>query len=61
MMILGIPYSEPELLTTTSGGTPYGASHTAGQGDDIKLSEEEKKLCFALGKRLAEVANTQGR
>jgi NAD(P)H dehydrogenase (quinone) len=58
MMILGIPYSEPELLTTTSGGTPYGASHTAGQNDDIELSEEEKKLCFALGKRLAKVANT---
>jgi len=61
MMILGIPYSEPELLTTTSGGTPYGASHTAGQDDAIELSEEEKKLCFALGKRLAEVANTLGR
>ncbi len=61
MMILGIPYSEPELITTTSGGTPYGASHTAGQDDDIELSKEEKKLCFALGKRLAEVANTQSR
>jgi len=60
MMILGIPYSEPELLTTTSGGTPYGASHTAGQDDDIKLSEEEKILCFALGKRLADVAKTLG-
>jgi NAD(P)H dehydrogenase (quinone) len=61
MMILGIPYSEPELLTTTSGGTPYGASHTAGQDDAIELTGEEKKLCFALGKRLAEVANTLNR
>ncbi|MCK5668902.1 MAG: NAD(P)H:quinone oxidoreductase [Gammaproteobacteria bacterium] len=58
MMILGIPYSEPELLTTTSGGTPYGASHTAGQDDALELSEDEKKLCFALGKRLANVTGT---
>ena len=58
MMILGIPYSESELLTTTSGGTPYGASHTAGQDDALELSEDEKKLCFALGKRLANVTGT---
>ncbi len=58
MMILGIPYSEPELFTTTSGGTPYGASHTAGQDDALELSEDEKKLCFALGKRLADVTGT---
>lgn len=57
MMILGIPYSESELFTTTSGGTPYGASHTSGQDDALELSEDEKKLCFALGKRLAEVTN----
>jgi len=57
MIILGIPYSQPELLTTTSGGTPYGASHTAGPDDALELSEDEKKLCFALGKRLAETAN----
>lgn len=57
MIILGIPYSEPELLTTTAGGTPYGASHTAGQDDTIELSEDEKKLCFALGKRLADVTS----
>jgi len=58
MMILGIPYSQPELLTTTSGGTPYGASHTSGQDDALELSEDEKKLCFALGRRLAEMANS---
>jgi NAD(P)H dehydrogenase (quinone) len=57
MMILGIPYSESELFTTTGGGTPYGASHTAGQDDALELSEDEKKLCFALGKRLADVTS----
>lgn len=58
MMILGIPYSEPALTSTTTGGTPYGASHTAGRDATLALSEDEKNLCFALGKRLAEVANT---
>ena len=58
MMILGLPYSQPELFTTTSGGTPYGASHTAGIDAELELSEDEKKLCFALCKWLAEVANT---
>lgn len=53
MMVIGLPYSEPALLTTTSGGTPYGASHVAGQESDKALTEEEKQLCFALGKRLA--------
>ena len=56
MLVLGLPYSEPELASTRSGGTPYGASHTAGPGSDIPLTEEEKKLCLALGKRLAETA-----
>lgn len=53
MMILGLPYSEPELLNTTSGGTPYGPSHLAGTQSDISITEEEKALCLALGKRLA--------
>lgn len=57
MIILGIPYSQAELLATNSGGTPYGASHVAGQNNTLTLSEEEKKLCFALGKRLAETSN----
>jgi NAD(P)H dehydrogenase (quinone) len=56
MMIVGIPYSEGELLTTTTGGTPYGASHLAGQESNLKLSEDEKKLCFMLGKRVAMIA-----
>ena len=54
MLILGLPYSETELLTTTSGGTPYGPSHTAGVDSKQPLSAEEKHLCTAMGKRLAE-------
>lgn len=56
MLILGIPYSEPELITTKSGGTPYGASHVAGMAGDQPITEEDRKLCIALGKRLAETA-----
>lgn len=56
MMILGLPYSEPQLSSTMSGGTPYGASHIGGAMDDKPISDEEKKLCIALGKRLAETA-----
>ncbi len=56
MVILGLPYSEPELTATTSGGTPYGASHVSGPADDKPITEAERKLCIALGKRLAETA-----
>jgi len=56
MVIVGLPYSEPELFTTQSGGTPYGASHVAGLANDQAISAAEKKLCMALGKRLAETA-----
>lgn len=56
MVIVGLPYSEPELATTQSGGTPYGASHVAGLGNDQPITEAEKKLCMALGKRLAQIA-----
>lgn len=56
MLIVGLPYSEPELTTTASGGTPYGASHVAGPADDKPLSEDERRLCIALGKRLAQTA-----
>ncbi len=55
-LILGIPYSEPQLGTTKTGGTPYGASHIGGALDDQPISEDERKLCIALGKRLAETA-----
>lgn len=56
MLMLGIPYSEPGLTTTKSGGTPYGATHVAGNNDDLPISEDEKALCIAVGKRLAEVS-----
>lgn len=56
MIIVGLPYSEPELSSTKSGGTPYGASHVAGPANDLPISEAEKKLCMALGRRLAETA-----
>lgn len=56
MLLVGLPYSEPELSATSSGGTPYGASHIGGAADDRPISEEERKLCIALGKRLAQTA-----
>ncbi|MDP1928470.1 MAG: NAD(P)H:quinone oxidoreductase [Thiobacillus sp.] len=56
MLILGLPYSLPEVNHTASGGTPYGASHWAGPGDDKPLTDDERSLCIALGKRLAETA-----
>ena len=56
MLIVGLPYSEPDLMTTHSGGTPYGASHLSGINADQPISEEERKLCMALGTRLAGVA-----
>ena len=54
MIIVGVPYSVPELASTASGGTPYGPSHTAGTNADIDLTKEEKEICIASGKRLAE-------
>lgn len=56
MLITGIPYSETELNSTTSGGTPYGPSHLAGADGKNPISEEEAALCQAFGKRLAELA-----
>ena len=56
MLILGLPYTLPEVNSTASGGTPYGASHWAGVNDDKPLTDEERSLCIALGKRLAETA-----
>jgi NAD(P)H dehydrogenase (quinone) len=53
MVITGIPYSESELTHTTTGGTPYGASHFAGADSNRPLSEHEIRLCLALGKRVA--------
>jgi NAD(P)H dehydrogenase (quinone) len=54
MMMIGLPYTESDLITTTSGGTPYGASHVAGSDSRNPLTDEEKRLCTALGKRVAQ-------
>lgn len=59
MLLLGLPYSEPDLTATTSGGTPYGASHVAGTAADQPLTDAEKRLCQALGRRLARTALRQ--
>ena len=55
-VIAGIPYSEPQLSTTRSGGTPYGASHVAGAKDDPQLTDDEAALARALGRRIAQLA-----
>lgn len=56
MVIAGLPYSETALLETTTGGTPYGATHVAGQNNRA-LDEIELSLCLAQGKRLGELAS----
>lgn len=56
MLIVGLPYTHPELMNTSSGGSPYGASHWAGVNGNQPLSDDSKKLAIALGKRLAETA-----
>jgi len=56
MVVCGLPYSEPQLTDTRSGGTPYGASHVAGASGDRKVDDDEAALCIALGKRVATLA-----
>lgn len=56
MLIMGLPYTENDLIKTQSGGTPYGPSHTAGIESKNPLTAEEERLCRAIGKRLAEIA-----
>lgn len=55
-VIAGIPYTEPALNTTRSGGTPYGASHVAGMDDQPEPTDEEAQLARALGRRVAQLA-----
>jgi NAD(P)H dehydrogenase (quinone) len=56
MVLVGLPYTERALSSTRAGGTPYGASHHAGSNDSTTLSEEEKTLAHALGRRVAQLA-----
>jgi NAD(P)H dehydrogenase (quinone) len=59
-LIVGIPFTEPLLSTTRSGGSPYGASHVAGGDDDPQLSDDEAVLARALGRRVAATARSLG-
>ena len=54
MLVMGLPYTHPQLMTTSSGGTPYGASHWSGSGGANDISDDTRILTIALGKRLAE-------
>jgi NAD(P)H dehydrogenase (quinone) len=56
MLVMGLPYTRPELMTTSSGGSPYGATHWSGIDGDKSITEDEKRLAIALGRRLAETA-----
>lgn len=55
MILVGLPYTESDLITTTTGGTPYGPTHLAGAESKNPISDSEKRLCKALGKRLATI------
>jgi len=57
MVIAGVPYSTAAVMTTQTGGTPYGASHVAGVDNQNRVSDEEHTICLALGKRIAELAD----
>lgn len=57
MLIVGLPYTEPTLSTTTGGGSPYGASHVEKTASE-KSYHDENKLCRLLGMRVAEIAHT---
>ena len=57
MLLSGIPYSEPSLSETKTGGTPYGASHVSNEKKESVLSIEEKNLGFAMGARVAKIAS----
>ena len=54
-IIAGLPYTDADLLQTTSGGTPYGASHVAGANNDLPITETEQRLCHNLGIRYLSV------
>ncbi len=58
MLLMGLPYSEKALMTTSDGGTPYGASHLSGSNNERPLSDNEIQLCHALGQRIATIASS---
>ena len=58
MIIVGLPYTDNQLMTTTTGGSPYGVTHHAGINDDIEISADEKHLAITQGKRLAQICSS---
>lgn len=56
MLIMGLPYTHPELMATKSGGSPYGATHWSGLDGKMPITDDTRTLAIALGKRLAETA-----
>ena len=56
MLIVGLPYAEPALMNTASGGSPYGATHWSGASGKLEITEDSRMLAIALGKRLSEAA-----
>ena len=60
-VIVGLPYTDADLLQTTGGGTPYGPSHVAGANNDLPITDAEQRLCNNLGKRLATITQALNR
>lgn len=60
MLLLGLPYTQPELMITTSGGTPYGATHWSGVDGSQPISDHTRTLAIAQGRRLAGIARQLG-
>ncbi len=60
MLLLGIPYTQPQLMTTAGGGTPYGASHWSGLDGSSPIPEDSRTLAIGLGRRLAQTAHKLG-
>jgi len=56
MLVMGLPYTNPELMTTSSGGSPYGPTHWSGIDGNKPVTDDEKRLAIAMGRRLAETA-----
>ena len=57
MVLVGVPYSVPELFTTQGGGSPYGPGHVAGGANQREIDPQEAAICRALGRRLAQIGS----